>query len=102
MRISDWGSDVCSSDLLVSPQNAEAQPILTFFTRFSIMLRLLRTRMGVPARTAQGQFCLRRQRERTLERQQPAPQRKQHDCSRDAGEDEIGRASRRERVCRYV
>src|SRR3546814_4174063 len=53
------------------------------------MLRLLRTRMGVPARTAKGQFCLRRQRERTLERQQPAPQRKQHDCRRDAGDDVV-------------
>src|SRR3546814_13355898 len=32
MRISDWSSDVCSSDLLAVLENAVVAPIVAFFT----------------------------------------------------------------------
>src|SRR3546814_3100058 len=85
MRISDWSSDVCSSDLLCRSQTRRAD------------------RGGVPAsaRAGIGTLC--------ADRKEPGI----HTCSLAAGagaasgqagvrNHEIGRASCRERVCQYV
>src|SRR3546814_7595124 len=83
MRISDWSSDVCSSDLRKLPDTAQLQP----------KLRQRRASDG-------GQQC------QSLSgrpgmgdeyRRQPDVQR--HDADRYG---EIGRAACRERVCQYV
>src|SRR3546814_12228466 len=98
MRISNWGSDVCASDLTASPATTATDPPSrrTTATAFkmhagspngAIMIRntllALACAVGLLA-TAQ------------IAQAADAPQRAQ------AGPGEIGRASCRERVCQYV
>src|SRR3546814_17118800 len=77
MRISDWSSDVCSSDLL-------DLTIDEFQHDLDERLAL--------ARHASG----------GLARLQPEPQAEQHAQRQRHGDREIGRASCRERVCQCV
>src|SRR3546814_1346496 len=80
MRISDWSSDVCSSDLLATRQNivdwgaedGQDQPAVGIGIEVDVEV------MGIPADAATAQHV-------------PPP-----------GVRQIGRASCRERVCQYV
>src|SRR3546814_9211271 len=83
MRISDWSSDVCSSDLLAEPALGEFQP---FGHARQVAAIMGLERIGIVARPFQVRHVLAR----------PVF---------EVGEAEggqIGRASCRERVCQYV
>src|SRR3546814_6707022 len=73
MRISDWSSDVCSSDLAVAQQGHQHLGALVDAQRLAVEYRLVATLQQFGRRQlAQQRLC------------------------------EIGRASCRERVCQYV
>src|SRR3546814_20458610 len=84
MRISDWSSDVCSSDLVAPDDGAVAED------------RLLLRRIGVPNRLGdqhhEGRIGMARDAEIVLHLVE----------LRGVDGHEIGRASCRERVCQYV
>src|SRR3546814_2426280 len=80
MRISDWSSDVCSSDLAIGNAN---QPGVGISTRASVPPPSRACRLTVQPLACAS--C------RTMARPRPLP-----------GAREIGRASCRERVCQYV
>src|SRR3546814_5770024 len=82
MRISDWSSDVCSSDLRLFPEEAEAR-------QFKEELSILDAAM------AKGAL--------TTENHRRAVEALRHEFTGLAeAMREIGRASCRERVCQYV
>src|SRR3546814_6223331 len=78
MRISDWSSDVCSSDLL---ERQNMDPLIKIES-FKNLLGLQSTDHAAALYNMQPQDITRAQ--------------------RVMGDDKIGRASCRERVCRYV
>src|SRR3546814_2342451 len=82
MRISDWSSDVCSSDLAMSARLASGAT-----NRGADFLLELRSE-EIPARMQAG---ARAELEKLFRAQMAG-----------AGVDELGRASCRERVCQYV
>src|SRR3546814_10757341 len=83
MRISDWSSDVCSSDLCVLDRDRRAR-IGEGFLDGTLDV-------GLPLRIA------------PVERRHDAVEHRLFPLQRaQAGADEIGRASCRERVCQYV
>src|SRR3546814_12192460 len=97
MRISDWSSDVCSSDLQVALHLiAFAHSILIETGRLRACRRAALHRAGrigrrwTRARTGLGRVCV---------VSHAAPKRKGAPVITT---DEIGRASCRERVCQYV
>src|SRR3546814_2946448 len=85
MRISDWSSDVCSSDLRRLPQKRRAAAAL-----FIVVLVLERRIIDAvdPARR--------------LAPREAARNRERVGGDRRIDIDQIGRASCRERVCQYV
>src|SRR3546814_8725080 len=90
MRISDWSSDVCSSDLLLSSEEDEDEAEDEGTTGFPFTLR----RRGDPAE------------EWGLPGEANDPRRAPGSYfdgldDRDGDHDEIGRASCRERECQY-
>src|SRR3546814_6506578 len=85
MRISDWSSDVCSSDLIRYFDNAP------FYGAGLAEIRMGEALKGKP----RGEYVISTKVGRiVLDDIEQAP--------RDNGEKEIGRASCRERVCQYV
>src|SRR3546814_5342761 len=76
MRISDWSSDVCSSDLVVAQQGAE------FGLGEALHTGLVADQRQQPA--------------------QPNVRAAEEHSVRRRGHRQIGRASCRERVCQYV
>src|SRR3546814_2411098 len=88
MRISDWSSDVCSSDLHSALSDLRPQPAAVFLRPEAVYPRLLR---GLAAREYRdGDRC--RYDDRFL----------QHHPVRAASEPEIGRPSCRESGCQDV
>src|SRR3546814_3679450 len=75
MRISDWSSDVCSSDLMASPTISPVRPPIPASTSSKISV-------GTPSRRARIVLSA------SITRANSPP--------------EIGRASCRERVCQYL
>src|SRR3546814_9484838 len=105
MRISDWSSDVCSSDL---PSMSEPLLSLTFIARSSLLLRD-RHMTASASIVGMGQDLL--DANRVLgaiahSEEHPAafpkPQKGNAKRAEDGKVLEIGRASCRERVCPYV
>src|SRR3546814_4268572 len=98
MRISDWSSDVCSSDLIESPTVVVLIDELAALTAYETDRDLLRRANSALATLAsQGRAvgfivfaCLQDPRKETLPARGLFTQT------------EIGRASSRERVCQYV
>src|SRR3546814_14991303 len=88
MRISDWSSDVCSSDLPAHVADIDGR-----FRRTVIGAVGQRERLGIARGNRRRPDRLQRLRQCRLDRFGPAPQ---HHLQ------EIGRASCRERVCQYV
>src|SRR3546814_20057095 len=88
MRISDWSSDVCSSDLVLHDlwQKIAAAPERPVADPVSYLFRAAENHM------------------RDIRRAKISREKRQFDWHGmgDAPEDEIGRASCRERVCQYV
>src|SRR3546814_6601550 len=84
MRISDWSSDVCSSDLPLISVNTWLNPLLT-----------LRTMSGSGTEGLGTSLCLRAPYTRMILERKPWP-------PAEGGSAKIGRASCRERVCQYV
>src|SRR3546814_10283243 len=84
MRISDWSSDVCSSDLLCSAADI---PIVPFGAGTSIEGNALAINGGISLVMSQMDQVI-------------AVNAEDFDCVVQPGE--IGRASCRERVCQYV
>src|SRR3546814_13690250 len=89
MRISDWSSDVCSSDLADPPGH------------------VLRNIGGVPGEgigAVGDDAAVRQVRKADAERhRRPTVDRgEQHQCDTPGDQQQIGRASCRERVCKYV
>src|SRR3546814_19241037 len=101
MRISDWSSDVCSSDLAVDPGELLLEHLGdAVLDRFGRGARIA----GADVDLDRGDIGILLDRQRK-DRAQPA----QHDDdrqhpgeNRSVDEDEIGRAACRERVCQYV
>src|SRR3546814_10045290 len=83
MRISDWSSDVCSSDLPMRPDRAVVQFILILLFNVDIH------KYSIRILSYDGD----------LERANSAISIRSNDCAPAA---QIGRASCRERVCQYV
>src|SRR3546814_10448475 len=83
MRISDWSSDVCSSDLVLDPADAAIDPALAH------------ARARWPGRAAPPGVL------RIVLEHRPVGSGGR-DADREVGRAEIGRASCRERVCQYV
>src|SRR3546814_20539430 len=104
MRISDWSSDVCSSDLrggFGDPRSATAQAELnrqlTQVTRTrDASLESLKKKSGASAET------LRRREIRDDISYSEEERRARHRLLDAMQKTEIGRASCRERVCQYV
>src|SRR3546814_12496472 len=99
MRISDWSSDVCSSDLLAAPVTLVTAPgaIAAVFT--NLLRNALYASVGAPV-------TVRLRADRLIVEDQ-GPGIAAHDLPhvfqpRFRSRDEIGRASCRERVCQYV
>src|SRR3546814_16812840 len=97
MRISDWSSDVCSSDLLVLAARGWYRDAGIRFTPEELALRSLHFD-GLSAASArrlidQGHWISARRGEVLIRENQAAP---------SLFYLEIGRASCRERVCKYV
>src|SRR3546814_10029091 len=93
MRISDWSSDVCSSDLLGLRTSLRARPAAQVLEDFPCRVAPRQAgdaTAGMGARTAQVQA---RQGAAVVALAQQRP------CAEQL---EIGRASCRERVCQYV
>src|SRR3546814_3292954 len=87
MRISDWSSDVCSSDLTVGAAAQEGREMQSQSKILDDMAKLASSALGVAAgMRSEVEARFREQLERLLT---------QMDL-------EIGRASCRERVCQYV
>src|SRR3546814_11361957 len=84
MRISDWSSDVCSSDLVAGQRIAESREQPRRQARLDVTG--LRIEQVLPVAGARTQHC----RSRRLP-----------ECA-GVAVDEIGRASCRARVCQYV
>src|SRR3546814_15002775 len=108
MRISDWSSDVCSSDLRADLAD---RVTATVATECQTKNRRIATMQHAPAATgvvtAQYQPELAGNRDLAIVGPRaPRHQREGvvgfHGCGSSAAGDEIGRASRRERVCLYV
>src|SRR3546814_2089530 len=87
MRISDWSSDVCSSDLLSTRSEGGARPAASGGAR-----RRRRPRAGAECRRIG----------RHDRGGAPAAELRSRQCEGEARAREIGRASCRERVCQYV
>src|SRR3546814_2544355 len=83
MRISDWSSDVCSSDLLL---------IITIVAA-TVLAGLILTLLTAPQYTAKSRIEVAREQANIVSVEGVQPE--------DAGRDQIGRASCRERVCQY-
>src|SRR3546814_17636826 len=81
MRISDWSSDVCSSDLVSSEERAD-------------------TRLGRPSQTDRRNEFMPQKVRGVIARSKGAPVEMETVIIPDPGQ--IGRASCRERVCQYV
>src|SRR3546814_4279551 len=77
MRISDWSSDVCSSDLQFPGMGEEFDPV----------------RADIDDRVGE---------EGVVGRDDDVRDPRQHQAAAETGTMEIGRASCRERVCQYV
>src|SRR3546814_10536022 len=99
MRISDWSSDVCSSDLVRTLGHREARIDYTAVQRqLHITMQVRRNRGGIVERDAPA----------IVKRREGASERTRFILQRQAlhqrvGEaDQIGRASCRDRVCKYV
>src|SRR3546814_3293980 len=98
MRISDWSSDVCSSDLLEDAGEASSETALPRTrTTDRLQLRLMREDIvqldaAADARGLKRTEWLVMLLRRRLHATSPPPR----------GDREIGRASCRERVCQYV
>src|SRR3546814_14076501 len=93
MRISDWSSDVCSSDLAVAQQQVAAVILhdLLHNCQSKSSAALARRHVGL-GQAAAVDF-----------RQAPAVVGDLDDAGAAVGaEDQLGRASCRERVCQYV
>src|SRR3546814_5194265 len=85
MRISDWSSDVCSSDLIAAPRHmARTMPETTRRATITIPARL-----GKPPMLHLGELVRIGDADRHLDQMQRHGR-------------QIGRASCRERVCQYV
>src|SRR3546814_2397699 len=91
MRISDWSSDVCSSDLLNRNNSSDRQPGPCVTSSLASVLN-------------SGQPCSTSFLRSPNEHEQPTVQavRRSIVLRRYAERDKIGRASCRERVCQYV
>src|SRR3546814_16221116 len=89
MRISDWSSDVCSSDLLGLD---DADIGFLYGTAFAVFYALFGVPLGRLAEVVDDHL---RPAPRPFERIGAA------EPAAGAGPDEIGRASCRERVCQY-
>src|SRR3546814_21009780 len=104
MRISDWSSDVCSSDLQTQPAGAPEAPALAIIEAFG-GIRPMATTLGLAVSTVQG--WKERSAIPTNRHDQIRAAARSHSIAVDpamlrasAGENiEIGRASGRERVC---
>src|SRR3546814_18643226 len=107
MRISDWSSDVCSSDLLSFGQ-VVAQVLAQRGLVGAVVEHVVGDLEGVAQREAVVvQPCLHRRIGAGQQRAQPGGRGEQHrglafDHAQVGGFVQIGRASCRERVCQYV
>src|SRR3546814_1735665 len=88
MRISDWSSDVCSSDLCIGCASAPADGGGAFGTDIGKII-------CVPARSAMAEV---QSKTRHRQQQQFVTDKHRHPVARA----KIGRASCRERMCKYV
>src|SRR3546814_6575220 len=88
MRISDWSSDVCSSDLMIQQsKGVDGQSLRqAFHPRWTSCISRKLFKVGAQGSEAVGS---------NIVRSGPAAIERQHI-------EEIGRASCRERVCQYV
>src|SRR3546814_6606260 len=91
MRISDWSSDVCSSDLIAHLVETVGPDQFQRVDDVAERLRDFLALVGPPA-----------VREDPLRRLQPGPQQEGRPVHGMEAKDKIGRASCRERVCQYV
>src|SRR3546814_5745807 len=94
MRISDWSSDVCSSDLQKRPGAGLPKPAHRAYSSESFKIKL---RQSCSRRTAEQSSSVNHTGE---DHEGFAEERLDRRCRRKRGE--IGRASCRERVCQYV
>src|SRR3546814_13761145 len=100
MRISDWSSDVCSSDLIVGAVGAVAEPTAAIFRKaLKDIFDILAVPCGiVDVRILWALGCHEHIALILLRREFTSSTGEQdHDCDQ-----QIGRASCRERVCLYV
>src|SRR3546814_12391785 len=98
MRISDWSSDVCSSDLEAAAVRREAQ----FLRPFVALRQLVEIDIGPTERRAEVGGIVGAERLELLAIAGRRSQRRGAEIIVDRGVVEIGRASCRERVCQYV
>src|SRR3546814_12727036 len=106
MRISDWSSDVCSSDLLrvidagnyIGAGDANGIAVITQVTPIDVVFNVPQDRVGeIRARADQGVLPA-----VALDRTRTTALATGNFLTLDNQVDEIGRASCRERVCQYV
>src|SRR3546814_11070089 len=107
MRISDWSSDVCSSDLLaqarIEQQPAARHGETVYRCDVSLPVRLqARGRRWPEGRRQRHGKITRRRKGRRLAPGERAADRRIALADTLHGEPEIGRASCRERGCQYV
>src|SRR3546814_16714512 len=97
MRISDWSSDVCSSDLLKPVRQIEAAESMVTMNRYSITY----ARALVAATPIEQIVAGRRKSFKGLTDEQIDLMEREN-ANLDREFKKIGRASCRERVCQYV
>src|SRR3546814_8834171 len=106
MRISDWSSDVCSSDLRMKPSGVRfivnRYPLIERdITRRDCEHWLAQHGYPIPPKSACVQCAFQSDAEWSKRKDEPADFAAA--CAFDAGlRTQIGRASCRERVCQYV
>src|SRR3546814_8419441 len=99
MRISDWSSDVCSSDLL----DAEFNAVKLTTDQIRANLALIRgTRLQISTRVIMGEHDRARADFESTGNDDPGKRLAISDRARREALAKIGRASCRERVCQHV